>query len=166
MDNASEIRSGSSAELLVGSRLLHMGYVVAMPLMQTPRYDLIVDVGGRLLKVQVKWAQRIAARQRAHGKGDRAHYMVSLIRVKRRGSKTRVAYTTQDFDVLAVVCQWELIYFVPVGQLVREGDRLCRQVRIKDPEDVSARLDARAAVARWEPFRNVLRLDEGVSASD
>lgn len=46
---------GDIAEAFAIARLLQLGYSVSVPFGDNQRYDLIVDKGGELLKVQVKY---------------------------------------------------------------------------------------------------------------
>ena len=48
---------GITTELLVATYLLSLGYNVSQPFCQDSKYDLIVDVGGKLLRLQVKTAR-------------------------------------------------------------------------------------------------------------
>ena len=47
-------RFGAHAEYLFAVKCLELGFDVSMPLRHTSPYDLILDTGDRLLKVQVK----------------------------------------------------------------------------------------------------------------
>ena len=45
---------GTITELQVATHLLSLGYCVSQPLIQDSKYDLIVDVNHKLLRLQVK----------------------------------------------------------------------------------------------------------------
>lgn len=47
-------QKGDFSELKVATRLTELGYVVSFPFGDRAPYDLIVDIGGKLSKVQVK----------------------------------------------------------------------------------------------------------------
>ena len=49
---------GALAEAKIHAAAIEAGIVVARPLTEGRRYDLIFDVGPRLLRVQCKWANR------------------------------------------------------------------------------------------------------------
>jgi hypothetical protein len=49
-------QKGAIAEARITSEALELGCTVYRPMSEGCRYDLIVDVGGRLLRVQCKWA--------------------------------------------------------------------------------------------------------------
>lgn len=138
-----------------------MGHFVSLPLTQSPPYDLIVDIEGVLHRVQVKWAQRIEGRVRKLGKGDRPYYFSQLSRRKAGGvSRARINYQPTDFDIFALVCRVDLIYFIPMSALCNGTGQVPRQIRIKDPEGVGTRRDSLDAVERWERFRNILVLPD------
>jgi PD-(D/E)XK nuclease superfamily protein len=48
---------GALAETEITAAAVRLGYVVSKPLTEGRRYDLIVDTGPRVLRVQCKWAQ-------------------------------------------------------------------------------------------------------------
>ena len=48
---------GTITELQVASYLLTLGYVVSQPLVQDSKYDLIVDINHKLIRLQVKTAR-------------------------------------------------------------------------------------------------------------
>lgn len=80
-------RRGEIGEAAFLSKAASMGFGVAKPWGDSDRYDLIVDVGGRLLRVQVKSAHRVCA-QAGGGYHIRAH------------GHQRQAYRTDEIDLL------------------------------------------------------------------
>lgn len=81
------------------------GFCVSVPLNDTQDYDLVVDKGGILKKVQVKFT--------SFKKG--AGYQVSL---KSSGGTKGVIYKTlvdTDVDLLFVVCSDKTLYEIPVS---------------------------------------------------
>ena len=54
-------RKGAAAEARVAAEALKLGFDVYRPVAEGGRYDLIVDVGHRLVRVQCKWAAREGA---------------------------------------------------------------------------------------------------------
>jgi hypothetical protein len=52
--NLSTQQKGIVTEMQVATYLLQLGYNVSQPLCQDSKYDLIVDVEGKLLRLQVK----------------------------------------------------------------------------------------------------------------
>jgi len=51
-------QKGAVAEAQVAAAAIELGLVVLRPLCEGGRYDLAIDVGGLLLRVQCKWASR------------------------------------------------------------------------------------------------------------
>lgn len=94
--------TGSSAELLVAYRFVECGRRPAWPLVVSP-YDLLVDIGDRVVKVQVKQAST----------SDKINRW--QVRFKRRAGE--VVYSVTAFDYLAVVIDPGKIYVIPVGAL-------------------------------------------------
>ncbi len=119
---------GFAAELHVAADLYESGYGVSKPLDGASKYDLIADIAGRLVRIQVKsvggkyiqipigWT---VYRENVYdGKGVTEH-------VVRK-------YVVSDFDVLAGYHrESKTIYYVPMSDLdlskdkfqVRQGDR-------------------------------------------
>ena len=57
MEQLSTQFKGDVTELLVSAYLLKLGYVVSKPLTQDSKYDLIVDINHKLIRIQVKTAR-------------------------------------------------------------------------------------------------------------
>ena len=51
-------QKGAVAEARVAAAAIELGFVVLRPLCEGARYDLVIDIGGLLLRVQCKWASR------------------------------------------------------------------------------------------------------------
>ena len=49
---------GSITQLKVAAYLLSLGYIVSQPLVQDSKYDLIVDVNHKMVRLQVKTARK------------------------------------------------------------------------------------------------------------
>jgi hypothetical protein len=97
------------AEMLFMVEATRQGFGVAKPYGDNERYDLIVDVGRRLLRVQVK---STAAR----------HHRGFAVRSSWRTSMRQMAYTEAQVDFMAVTLTGTGIWYViPVKAL---GGRL------------------------------------------
>lgn len=90
---------GDVAELLVAAELLRRGYRVSRPLSNGTPYDLIVDDGKSLIKVQVK---------RAYG-GNGA-IRASLSTSKYHRGRKRVSYAGQCDVVVVADCEAARFY--------------------------------------------------------
>jgi len=56
--NLSTSRKGALAEAEIAAALIRLDLIVLRPLCEGGRYDLVVDTGPRLLRIQCKWASR------------------------------------------------------------------------------------------------------------
>tara|TARA_Y100000114_G_C11679782_1_gene288014 strand:- start:242 stop:619 length:378 start_codon:yes stop_codon:yes gene_type:complete len=55
---------GSMAEYAVALEFMKLGYIVSKPLLDSCRYDLLVDTGSRIVKIQVKSKKQNAWKQK------------------------------------------------------------------------------------------------------
>ena len=98
---------GNVAELALAKAAAELGLPVYGPLTEHSRYDLVIEIGGRLLRVQCKWARLI------HEK--------SVIYVQVGGNRStpqgyvRSVYTRQEVDIIGVYCnELDRCYLVPI----------------------------------------------------
>lgn len=97
-------RRGGLAELLVAYRFLEAGRVPARPIV--PRsYDLLVDAGSAIYRVQVKQAHESL-------KG----WTVAL--TSRRVGKTDLSTSCVGCEYLAIICTPDRIYIIPTAACV------------------------------------------------
>ena len=90
--NRRHINSGAPAELLTAQKLLQLGYVVSFPFAAKASYDLIVDTGLKLIRVQIK---TIYQAQTDNGK----KWMMDFL--KPRGMRAKIEkYTNKDCDYI------------------------------------------------------------------
>jgi hypothetical protein len=95
--NIDDMQIGKAGEYLVCADLIMRGFV-AYPSEQGLPYDVVMDVGGRLLKVQVKTTRtHKRAPQRV---GNQNTY---IFNVKRRGKLNRGEHTADSCDMFALV---------------------------------------------------------------
>lgn len=105
---------GNSSEAAILTAYVQAGFVVSLPFGGGAAYDLIVDTGARLLKVQVKT-----------GKSEGGCIVYNTRR--HRGSKydTFSRYREGEVDVFTVWCPHsQAIYAVPAGQTFTVEGRL------------------------------------------
>lgn len=104
---------GNVAELAIASEAANLGLSVLKPLTEHERYDLVLGVAGRLLRVQCKWAAC---------KGD-----VVYVRLKSSyHSPTRgyvvTTYDPSEIDAVAVYCaDLERCYLLPIDLVAGQG---------------------------------------------
>lgn len=85
------------------------GHRVSWPL-EPAAYDLVVDAGGRLLRVQVKTSSRQVG----------GSWTCSITRSEYAdvaGGKRRVRYTTDEVDIFAVVDGAGEVYVIPIDDV-------------------------------------------------
>jgi hypothetical protein len=56
MSTLTSSQKGAAAEAEIAAAAIRLGMVVLRPLCDGGRYDLVIDTGARLLRVQCKWA--------------------------------------------------------------------------------------------------------------
>jgi len=143
------VRRGVSSELSAASYFVERGCVVSMPVSGRGRYDLIVDDGDGLRRVQVKTAYATALPAEhiaAYGDADRLRYTVHCIvsgDIAGRGIETR--YNSGDFDLLAAVeLDSRALYVIPIGLLPPRPIYLYPKGHYRSPQSPEP---------RWERYR-------------
>lgn len=96
MNEISDIQAGKAGEYLVCADLLLKGYT-AFVVEQALAYDVVVDLNGRIFRVQVKTTRAPRAT------GDRDLTPAYFFNVRRMGKGGRKAYTKDDADIFALV---------------------------------------------------------------
>lgn len=95
---------GLKTELYCQYYFTSLGYNVSIPLGEDCKYDLIVDFGGKLIRMQTK-----SCREEENG----IVFNVSSSSLKCGGSSIKRIYTKNDIDYFATVYREE-VYMVPV----------------------------------------------------
>lgn len=107
MDNPNH--KGNVAELAIATEAARLGLSVLKPLTEHEPYDLAIELCGRLLRVQCKWA--------GHN-GEVVQIHVSRSRTNRRGN-LRSLYRTGEIDALAAYCgSLDRCYLLPASLVV------------------------------------------------
>src|SRR6266542_3723914 len=111
-------QKGSVAEAAIALAALELGVGVFRAISDGERYDVIFDVGGRLWRVQCKWAPR---------HGDVIVVRCYSCRRNREGLLRR-PYSKGDFDAFAAYCpELRQCYFLPFDVV---GRRVQIQLRL------------------------------------
>ena len=98
-------RRGAIAETVIAAELLKLGLDVYRPVSEGGRYDLLVDAGNRLLRVQCKSARL---------KGAVVAVPMRTTRLTPRGY-VRTTYTSHEIDGVAAYCPGnERCYWLPI----------------------------------------------------
>jgi hypothetical protein len=96
---------GAITEAAIAMAATKLGFVVLRPMTEGRRYDLVIDTGPRLLRVQCKWAR--------HEKG-----VVVIDTSTRRLTPHGYVHTTYEhgeIDGIAAYCEaLEQCYFLPI----------------------------------------------------
>ncbi len=101
-------QKGAAAEAEVAAAAIRLELVVLRPLCEGSRYDLVIDTGAQLLRVQCKWASR---------RGDVLTTHCITSRHTPRGY-VRTTYTAAEIDAIAVYApDTDGCYLIPVGEV-------------------------------------------------
>src|SRR5688500_16262169 len=96
---------GAIAEAAITAAAVELGFVVLRPLVEGRRYDLVIDTGPHLLRVQCKWAQR---------KGSVILVHLSTCRHTPSGY-VRSTYGPDEVDGIAVYChELKRCFYLPI----------------------------------------------------
>lgn len=101
---------GAYAEYLFASECLRNGYYPSFPILDSSIYDVLVDLGDRIIKVQVKYSAKIPTDQEA--------VQVPLM----NGNK--IKYTTDLVDYFAVYSEYFGGFFIVKNVGNMQGIRL------------------------------------------
>lgn len=96
--DSKELQIGKAGEYIVCADLIIKGFV-AYPSEQGLPYDVVLDTGKKLLKVQVKTTEK--ARLVKQRSNPIPAYIFSI---KRAGSKGKTRYDESEIDLFALVC--------------------------------------------------------------
>jgi hypothetical protein len=100
---------GNVAELVIAAEAAALGLSVLKPMTEHEIYDLALDLGQRILRVQCKWATY---------KNGVVHIHVGRCRTKRRGY-ARSTYQKGEIDALAAYCKvLDRCYLLPEEMVV------------------------------------------------
>ena len=101
-------QKGNVAELAIAKEAARAGLAVFTPLTEHERYDLVIGIGGRLLRVQCKWAKKV---------GD---VVAVNLASSRRGPDgfVRRAYAPEEIDAVGAYCsELDKCYLIPIERI-------------------------------------------------
>src|SRR5690242_14647823 len=87
---------GAIAELAIAKEAARLGLGVLSPLVEHLRYDLVLDVAGRMLRVQSKWAAK---------QGEIVRVKLECSRHSPRAGYVRTRYGATEIDAVAAYCE-------------------------------------------------------------
>jgi hypothetical protein len=111
-------RKGAIAETAFAAHATRLGFDVYRPVVEGGRYDMIVEMGSRLLRVQCKTGRL---------EGD---VVVSMLRTNRRtrGGYLSTTYTAEQVDAIAIYChELDRCYLLPIALV---AGRSCVHLRL------------------------------------
>jgi hypothetical protein len=133
-------QKGAIAEAAIAHAAIELGIGVARPLVDQ-RYDLILDLRPKLLRVQCKWAER---------QGDVIIVRCYSSRRSRQGLVRRL-YTENEIDAMAAYCpDLSRCYFLPYGIVAGRAQLTLRLERTKNGQELGV---------RWADSFDFTRLD-------
>lgn len=106
---------GKITELRVAQAFLELGYQVSQPLVADSRYDFIVDIQGKLLKIQVK-TSKVSLEQ------DYFEFATSTSHTNTKGTINH-SYTSEEIDYFATIFNNEC-YVISVNECGCRNQRL------------------------------------------
>lgn len=134
MDIRNHKKRGQWAELRFMTKATELGFQAAQPLGDAAPYDVVLDVGGRFISVQVKSTFFSASNLK------RGNFVASLF----HGNGPDRTYQQSDFDYLAVYyIQADIWYIIPSAEVTG------RHSVSAGPGDKQH---------RWEPYREAWHL--------
>lgn len=114
---------GNVAELAIAKEAAELGLSVLAPLTEHERYDLVLGIGDRLLRVQCKWANR---------KGDVIYVHLAS---SRRGPDgyIRSNYSPAEIDAIGIYCgDLDRCFLVPIEVIAGQW---AMQLRLAPPRN-------------------------------
>ena len=96
--NSKELQIGKAGEYLVCADLILKGFV-AYPSEQGLPYDVVLDIDGKLYKVQVKTTEKYKTIPQ-HQIDTKAY----IFNIKRKGKYGKKRYANDEIDIFALVC--------------------------------------------------------------
>jgi PD-(D/E)XK endonuclease len=101
-------QKGAAAEAEIAAAAIRLRLHVLRPLGEGGRYDLAIDVGEKLLRIQCKWASR---------RKDVLTALCTTSRYTPHGYK-RTTYTADEIDAVAVYApDTDKCYLIPVDEV-------------------------------------------------
>ena len=121
-------QKGTIAELAIAARAIELGVEVYRPVAEGGRYDLIVDAGGRLLRVQCKWATT-----------DHSVVAIRCRRCRRtRDGLLHRGYSADEIDGIAAYCHAiDRCFYLSIEEI---AGRMTVQLRLEETRNNQSQL--------------------------
>ena len=105
---------GEITEQQVALEFLKLGYLVSKPLVQSSKYDFVVDINHKLYKIQVKTG---TLKENAY-----IEFATSTSHTNTKGT-INLAYSEDDVDFFATMYEGEC-YLIPIQNCGKRAQRL------------------------------------------
>lgn len=106
-------QKGAIAEAAIAFEATKLGISVLRPLAEGLRYDLVLDLGSELIRVQCKWARR---------RGDVVEVQVGGCYHTPGRGYVRSTYASDEVDAVAAYCQEiDRCFLIPISKLHGQG---------------------------------------------
>lgn len=140
-------RKGAVAEAEIAAAAIRLELPVLRPVAEGGRYDIVIDVGTRLLRVQCKWASRI---------GNVLNVRCATSRHTPRGY-IKTTYSADEIDAIAAYApDTDRCYLIPISEAAGMAGLSLRLAPTRNNQ---------ATNVRWAhdyEFETALRRDWGV----
>ena len=144
---------GNIAEAAIAFRAIRLGLAVSKPLTEHSRYDLVVEIGDQLYRVQCKWGRMLA---------DGSGLTVNLCSSRwTPGGQVQAKYQAGEIDLVAVYCgALDRCYLLPERLFVnrratqlrlvptRNGQRSC--INLAENYEFDGAVAQLARAPRWQ----------------
>jgi len=117
-----KILKGDLSKAFVIAKLLKAGYKVLEPVSENSRYDLVVEINGKFVKIQVKTI---------YYKNDMQVYeMVCYSTTRRNKRHIKTKYTSSEVDfIMGYNPDTDEVYTFPIRDIAGRNQILFREVR-------------------------------------
>lgn len=123
MEQLSTQQKGLLVEMQVATYLLSLGYNVSQPFCQDSKYDLIVDVHGKLLRLQVKKSNLTAS-------ANSITFSCRSTTINTQGATNR-KYSSEEVDYFATFWNGKA-YLIPIAECSSQKSLHLEETNRKD----------------------------------
>ena len=132
MEDFTTNQKGAIAEAAFTAAAIRLGYFVLRPTPEGRRYDLVLDTGPELLRVQCKWARR---------KGEVIVINARTSRFSPTAGYISTRYSASEIDALGVYCpDLDECFLVPIEAFEGHGYLHLRLTPARNNQRVRCRL--------------------------
>jgi hypothetical protein len=127
-------QKGAIAEAEIAAAAIRHGMTVLRPLNEGRRYDLAIDTGSHILRVQCKWAPK---------RGDVIVLRARTCRFTPTSGYVRTTYDAHDIDGVAAYCpDVDGCFYIPIAEMAGRGDLHLRLAPARNHQQVGVTMAA------------------------